>query len=68
MNNITQDFIKSINGKPDREFLISTECESINGSTYATLWIAQEVAKELKRSGYGANVLDNDTGEILFVA
>jgi hypothetical protein len=68
MNNLTNDFINTIGRKTDQEFSISTKCERFNGVVYATLWIAQEVAKEIKESGYNALVIDNKTGEVLFIA
>jgi len=69
MNKITQGFINSIGGKTDTEYRISTDCEHYNGVIYATLWIAQEMAKEVKGMGYSKSwVIDNKTGEVVFEA
>lgn len=68
MNEISQSFINSIGGKTDTELMITTNYKQYNGEKFATLWIALEMAKELKQSGYNANVLNAKTGEVLFSA
>lgn len=68
MNEISQGFINSIGGNPKETFIIKTNCQKYNGETFATLTIAEDFSKELKSSGYNANVIDSKTGEILFMA
>jgi hypothetical protein len=65
---IMNDFINTIGGKPDQEFIISTNCEMYDQEKFATLEVAIEFSKELSQAGYNVNVLDGQTGEVLFNA
>lgn len=68
MHQITNNFIASIGGSTKKEYRISTNCQKYNGETFATLEVAEDFSKELKQSGYSANVLNAKTGEVLFTA